>query len=325
MTTELDPQVQAEIDAGLRRPVNISAAMARQIFHGCEPDYIANVCHAKCCESSTQPGGTLITVLPGEELALRARGGEIIDGLLQPVARRCPMKTEADLCGLHDTPDKPFGCIASPWMLTKRQTLIVRNRYRLLKCYRDGTLPAYRAFASGLVLMFGAAETERITAHLEAGGGNLLVWMLSTEHDKLAEGDWMKRATARRYEKEVDDAGAESEGLDERVPDVQAEVFRSGVGWAPGDHAPVRRRHDGEAAPVPEAGRDRPSGLIEPGRTYADLPGTRRTVYTVADGRVTYRAGDPGRPVASRPYDAFRRWARFEVQDDGELEAMPRC
>ena len=101
---------------GLHR-IKVSAKNARLRFNGCEPDYIKNVCHAHCCESSTAPSGTFIAVHPTEEKTLEARGGKILNGLLQSVNRKCPFKTSENLCGLHFTKDKPFGCIASPLLL----------------------------------------------------------------------------------------------------------------------------------------------------------------------------------------------------------------
>ena len=83
------------LDAQTTRAVKVSAAMARLPFHGCEPHYIATVCHAACCDSSTSPTGTLITIHPREQAAIEQRGGIIAQGMLQPRAgeRRCPLPT----------------------------------------------------------------------------------------------------------------------------------------------------------------------------------------------------------------------------------------
>lgn len=169
-------------------PVRISTAQLRQPFHGCEPEYIARTCHAACCRSSTSPTGTSIALLPLEARGMVARGLVVIDGLLQPTRgeRRCPWQDYDNLCELHNTTDKPFGCIASPFILSSRDCLIVRNRYRRLRCYRDGDLPAYRAFSASLVLLFGIAEAGRITAELDAGaGGQIPAAMLATAHEHL--------------------------------------------------------------------------------------------------------------------------------------------
>jgi len=174
----------------------------RQPFHGCEPDYIAEVCHGRCCESSTHPSGIMVTIHRSEAAAIEAAGGVVVDGFLAAVDRRCPFKTAADLCGLHGDGDnrtgvtgsgQPFGCVASPFTLNRNDTLIVRNRYRLLRCYKDGDTPAYRAFATSLVALFGADRAEFLAAHLEAGGGDLYTVMAEDVHEKLRANDNAKR------------------------------------------------------------------------------------------------------------------------------------
>jgi Fe-S-cluster containining protein len=179
--------------------VKVSAASARQEFNGCDPDYIRTTCHASCCRSSTSPTGTMITVHPTEEAAIRARGANVINGLLQPKpgAKRCPFQnTGTHLCDIHFTPDKPFGCIASPFTLTKNgQTLIIRNRYRSLKCYKDGKrLPAYVAFRASLDLIFGNETAQRIHDHLAGGGGDLTVGMPARSFAMLTDNDDIKHA-----------------------------------------------------------------------------------------------------------------------------------
>jgi len=159
--------------------VRISSASMRQRFNGCDPDYIANVCHASCCRTSAHPSGIRVAVHISDRAAIEARGAAVDDdGMMVPRSgeKRCPFQDgETHLCGLHFTPDKPFSCIASPFSLAPGgRTLIVRNRWRKLKCYEDGArLPAYVAFRSSLDLLFGAAQAAAICAHLEAGGGDL--------------------------------------------------------------------------------------------------------------------------------------------------------
>ena len=174
--------------------VKVSAKSARQIFHGCEPGYIRDVCKGACCRSSSGP--ILVTLLPREEAAQRALGLRVSDGLLEPAARRCPhQEAGSNLCGIHGD-GEPFGCVASPFMLTARDTLIVRNRYRLLRCFKDGVLPAYRAFATSLELLFGPVEAARIAAHLDGGGGDLPAAMLDSSYDALRYGDAKKKQVA---------------------------------------------------------------------------------------------------------------------------------
>lgn len=154
------------------RTIRVSAASMRQRFHGCDPDYIANVCKGSCCRSSK--GGILVTIHRNETAAVEAVGGIVDNGFLVPINGRCGFQTDDNLCGLHNTDAKPFGCIVSPFTLTRNgATLIVRNRYRLLKCYRDGDVPAYIAFRASLERLFGRGVTRAITAHLDNGGGDL--------------------------------------------------------------------------------------------------------------------------------------------------------
>jgi hypothetical protein len=194
----VDPEdgeaVEESVKEGVQ--VKVSAAMARLEFAGCSPDYIKNTCHATCCQSSTSPTGTIITIHPREVPAIEARGGVVIDGLLQPKPgeKKCPFKTQDNLCGIHFTPDKPFGCIASPFTLNDNDTLIVRNRYKTLKCYKDGDkVPAYRAFSASLKLIFGEEGAARITAHLDAGGGDILATMSAQNYETLKTNDVIKK------------------------------------------------------------------------------------------------------------------------------------
>lgn len=178
--------------------VKVSNKMAKLKFNGCEPDYIKNVCKASCCQSSTSPTGTIITIHPEEEENLIKKYDVKIDkGLLQPNVgcKRCPFKKEDNLCGIHYTPDKPFGCIASPFTLNKNNTLIVRNRYKLLKCFNDGNkIPAYQAFRASLDLIFGLQEAERICNHLDQSDEDIIAFVPIANHEKLVTNDMIKKA-----------------------------------------------------------------------------------------------------------------------------------
>lgn len=175
--------------------VKVSAAMARLRFNGCEPDYIANVCHGACERSTSSPTGTMITIHDSEIKRIEELGGVVIDNMLQPRTHGvCPFQEEGYLCSLHFTPDKPFGCIASPFTLNKNNTLIVRNRYKLLKCYEAGRkLPAYKAFTASLVLLFGQEEADKIVAHFDAGGGDYFALMARKTQRMLLENDRAKK------------------------------------------------------------------------------------------------------------------------------------
>lgn len=118
--------------------VKVNIAAMRQMFHPCDPDFIRDVCQARCCRSTTDPTGTAIVVTPSEAVRLRRRGVTVDDdtGRVAPVDRRCPFQRHDDhLCALHDTDDKPAGCTISPFTINTNGTLIVRNRYRRLPCF----------------------------------------------------------------------------------------------------------------------------------------------------------------------------------------------
>lgn len=185
------------------RPVKISAAMMRQPFHGCTPEFIRDVCQGRCCRS---PGaktgtGTMITIHPSEVRRVERAGGVVVDGLLLPREgeQRCPFQDGDYLCGLHGTPAKPFGCIASPFTLNETDTLIVRNRYRLLPCYKtEGAPPAYLAFSASLLLIFGEAEAERIKLMLTLmPHRDFAVLMPERAYRMLKENDGIKKAVTK--------------------------------------------------------------------------------------------------------------------------------
>lgn len=175
-------------------PVKISAKSANLMFTECEPNYIKNVCHASCCQSSTSKTGTSIAVTREEQDKLRGLGVQVTEGLIQPRAgeKKCPFKSSESLCSLHNTENKPFGCVASPFILNANDTLIVRNRYKLLKCYkeREGSykkLPAYKNFRFSLVTLFGAEEALRIISKLDKKSGDFYAAMPMESYIKLNE------------------------------------------------------------------------------------------------------------------------------------------
>ncbi len=157
--------------------VKVSVKSMALLFHGCLPEYIEKVCHGRCC--TPKATGPLVAILPAERVAIEDAGGQVVNGLLkQQHDKRCPFHSRTSgLCNLHSgglnwesipSTNKPFSCIVNPFTLSKRNVLIVRNRYKLLICYRKPwtefnkgkPMPAYIAFKSGLVRLFGADEYD---------------------------------------------------------------------------------------------------------------------------------------------------------------------
>lgn len=161
--------------------VRVSRASMRQPFHGCDAAFIASTCHARCCRTTVHPYGVLCVVQPGDEARrIVERGGVLdADGLIVPKPGRkgCSFADGQGLCTLHGPAqvsrgfgDKPFGCSASPFTLTKRDALVVRNRYRLLPCYRAvGAAMACRSFRGSLVVLFGEVTADAICRDAESG------------------------------------------------------------------------------------------------------------------------------------------------------------
>lgn len=181
------------------KTIRISAKWMRQLFSPCSQEFIASTCHASCCENSTSPIGFVVTIHPVEQPRIESHGGIICNGLLQPPPDRkrkgkCPFKTPVNLCGLHGTPDKPFGCVASPFTLNRAGKLVVRHRYINFKCFRaEGSLPVYRAQVGSFKAIFGEAEAARLTAHFDAGGGDTTGEIEDHIYAMLMDNDEIKR------------------------------------------------------------------------------------------------------------------------------------
>lgn len=174
--------------------IRVSAASARLRFHGCTVPYIESVCKASCCESGGSGIGPPVTA--AQAPAIAAHGGVVVNGRLTNTnaCGKCYFKTPANLCKLHATPAKPFVCSTGPFHLNTSDTLVVRNRYKLLRCYEDGqdhpdgvAPPAYLAFRGSLDILLGAEEAERLVAHLDDGGGDLYVHVSRETYDLLDE------------------------------------------------------------------------------------------------------------------------------------------
>lgn len=146
------------------------------MFTPCGPLCIAhNGCDGRCCDApSFKPAGAIVAVATRETERIASLGGTVENGLLQ-CAGGCPFKTHEGLCSIHDR-GKPFGCIASPFTVNANGTLVIRNRYKLLPCYKGAggpmgiyRLPAYIAFYPSLVAIFGERVAKTIRSKLEQG------------------------------------------------------------------------------------------------------------------------------------------------------------
>ncbi len=169
--------------------VAVSGPMLLQEFARCE-DFISE-CKGRCCESSIRPEGILVTIHPYEARRIKGFGGTIENGRLVAKDKRCPFKTDENFCSIHHK-GKPFGCSISPFTLNKTGMLVVRNRYRCLKCYRADTSPACDAHRGALNYLFGFAQAEQLSLRAKAGIKRMEAQMPRMFYDMLRENDAAK-------------------------------------------------------------------------------------------------------------------------------------
>lgn len=184
-------------------PVVVSAKNARLLFEGCSAQFIQNVCKGDCCRLKSLPEGPIIKVEKDQQRSLESLGAKFVAGIMQTVNARCVFFDEdTGFCGVHFSGHKPRSCIQSPFMLNSKDTLIVRNRYKLLPCYRaEGAVPAYVAFRAALDLLFGLEEAERICDHMRGcGSGDLMAYMLEDRYvfNKRVGELWRTRMHSRK-------------------------------------------------------------------------------------------------------------------------------
>lgn len=170
--------------------VRVSVPMMFQMFHQCTLPFITKVCKGYCCEAST---GISVFAAPGAETArVEALGAVVIDNLIQPDARGlCPFKSDDGLCTINDK--KPFQCSISPFCLSKTDTIIVRNRFRRLLCYKCGnSLPAYQAHRWSLTNVVGTEGIDELVRNIErarARGERVVpAYIEKTKYDILCSG-----------------------------------------------------------------------------------------------------------------------------------------
>jgi hypothetical protein len=170
--------------------IKISNRSLKQKF-ACNEYFIKNICHGACCRKST--GGTLIVINPSEEARFLSKGVEIKNHRII-CGNKCPFQNEHGLCSLHATNEKPFGCIASPFTLSKRGALIIRNRYRLFKCFKaNGAQPAYITFRKSLELILGDKEKlSYLINRLECSDDDFIIEIRDEIYNILRENDLFK-------------------------------------------------------------------------------------------------------------------------------------
>ena len=177
-----------DLTVGVDTKIKISVRSLLQKFHPCEVGYIQTVCHGRCCEGS---GGLMVTIHNSEVDRIKSLGGIVENVFLKDTnGGKCQFKVD-DLCSIHN--EKPFGCKASPFTLTVNNVLIVRNRYRLLRCYdKDDGVPAYQAHRWSLEQIFGIEETRHIISEIENGVVDIFAVIDKNKMQLLVDNDKAK-------------------------------------------------------------------------------------------------------------------------------------
>lgn len=139
----------------------------------------------------------MVTIHPTEIERIIEYGGVVVDGFLQPDSdgKHCPFKTEEGLCSVHDK--KPFGCRASPFTLNKNLVLVVRNKYRLMRCFKRGTVPVYIAHKQSLISIIGENNWQKLDKYVQQGIPSLLVSIPCHICGMLVDNDVAKKRKRR--------------------------------------------------------------------------------------------------------------------------------
>jgi hypothetical protein len=86
---------------------------------------------------------------------------------------------------------KPSGCVVSPFTVNRSGTLIVRNRYRLLPCFKaEGAVPVVVAHRAGLEVLFGVEGAGRVVDAVLDPGRVEALWVEAD--DAVLEMLWAK-------------------------------------------------------------------------------------------------------------------------------------
>ena len=170
--------------------IKISSKSCRELFEGCSLKYILKVCHGRCCSAPAMELGFAVVVLQEELAVIQSHGGVVINNVLQPKPgeKRCPFFSDNGLCNLHESGNKPYGCWLSPFTINKNNTLVIKNRNRMLKCYQDESVaktPAYIAYRKSLDMMFGEEESAKICQKLDDGSGDFYADMPRINWEKV--------------------------------------------------------------------------------------------------------------------------------------------
>lgn len=166
------------------KTLKISAKSARLLFNGCQLEYMRDVCHGRCCDAPTDPNGCKVIVTPAEAVSYKYEYRvKTVDNMLVGVNGKCPFKMDDHLCMIHNF-GKPLGCTMSPFTVNSNDTIVIKNRNKLMRCYKAApAIPAYKAYFNSLVAIVGLSNAIDIRNHLDKGGGDMTVEIQNLKYD----------------------------------------------------------------------------------------------------------------------------------------------
>jgi len=148
----------------MSKKIKVSVKWMKASFKECDPRFIKNVCHGRCCENSDGPA--VVSILPDEEHRIRKHDIIVKHGIIKTQGR-CPFKNQENLCIIHADHQEPWGCKASPFVINDNDTLVIRHRYIHFPCFKyKGSRPAYISHRRALEVVVGKKNAVSICARM---------------------------------------------------------------------------------------------------------------------------------------------------------------
>jgi 1-aminocyclopropane-1-carboxylate deaminase/D-cysteine desulfhydrase-like pyridoxal-dependent ACC family enzyme/Fe-S-cluster containining protein len=177
--------------------VNIKISDFIQEVNPCDVNMITNHCYAQCCRGTykklDQP---VVIVLDDEEKNLIPESQILnftIDKnrhLLVTDNRKCPYQdSTSNLCSIHLTGKKPFGCSIMPITITKGE-IAIQKIFTKMKCQVKSfegvnKVPFYKGYRQSMVALFGEEETQRIIQEIESEKTKITARIPSLQIEKM--------------------------------------------------------------------------------------------------------------------------------------------
>ena len=129
----------------------------------CNKDFILNNCHGECCFSKNKLYHNFLK--EESEYFKKTFPREKMFSCDLNKKRKCLYQTSENLCSLYKE-KIPLGCYLYPLTFNKNNTLIIRHRALMFKCYNQGDF-VYITFKYPLIKLFGEVNYQYMVKKLE--------------------------------------------------------------------------------------------------------------------------------------------------------------